>query len=118
MCTHIHEYQLHQASALRSIYSWRLLELLARFRQTGYADYTIEDFATSMGATEKQREDFNNIRRRMIEPAVKELREKDGWDIEWEPVRAGRKVTSLRFKFNRQAQDRMVFDDADEQNEH
>lgn len=112
------KYQLHQASALRSIYSWRMLELLSRFRQTGYADYTIEDFATSMGATEKQRQDFNNLRRRMIEPAVKELKEKDGWDIDWEPVRSGRKVTSLRFKFSRQAQDRMVFDDADEQNEH
>lgn len=94
-------YQLQQASALRSVYSWRLLELLTRFKSTGKAEYTIEDFATSMEATEKQRADFNNIKRRMIEPAVKELTEKDGWLIQWEPIKAGRKVKSVRFIFSR-----------------
>jgi plasmid replication initiation protein len=95
------EYQLKQATALRSIYSWRLLELLMRFKSTGWAEYTIEDFAVSMQATEKQRADFNNIRRRIIEPAVKELIEKDGWHIEWHPIKAGRKVKAVRFEFNR-----------------
>jgi plasmid replication initiation protein len=97
-------YQLQQASALRSVYSWRLLELLTRFKSTGKAEYTIEDFCTSMQATEKQRADFNNIRRRMIEPAVKELTQKDGWLIQWEPIKAGRKVKSLRFTFMRNPQ--------------
>lgn len=94
-------YQLQQASALRSIYSWRLLELLTRFKSTGRAEYTIEDFAASMEATEKQRSDFAALRRKMIEPAVKELTEKDGWLIQWEPIKAGRKVKSVRFIFSR-----------------
>ena len=38
-------YQLKQASALRSVHSWRLLELLLRFASTGWAEYTVEDFA-------------------------------------------------------------------------
>lgn len=97
-------YQLQQGTALRSVYSWRLLELLMRFKCTGKAEYTIEDFCTSMEATEKQRKDFNNIRRRMIEPAVKELTEKDGWIIQWEPIKSGRKVTALRFDFLRNPQ--------------
>lgn len=97
-------YQLKQASALRSIYSWRLLELLSRFKSTGKAEYTIEDFCTSMDATEKQRADFNNIKRRIIEPAVKELTEKDGWLIQWEAVKAGRKVKAIRFTFMRNPQ--------------
>lgn len=97
-------YQLQQASALRSVYSWRLLELLMRFKSTGKAEYTIEDFAASMDATEKQRTNFNNIKRRMIEPAVKELTQKDGWLIQWEAVKAGRKVKSLRFTFMRNPQ--------------
>lgn len=97
-------YQLQQTSALRSVYSWRLLELLMRFQSTGWAEYTIEDFATSMDATEKQRADFNAIRRRIIEPAVKELQEKDGWIIDWNPIKAGRKVKALRFKFSRNLQ--------------
>jgi plasmid replication initiation protein len=97
-------YQLKQAAALRSVYSWRLLELLTRFKSSGMAEYTIEDFATSMDATEKQRENFNNIKRRIIEPAVKELTEKDGWLIDWEPIKAGRKVKSVRFTFKRDPQ--------------
>lgn len=92
-------YQLQQASALRSMYSWRLLELLMRFKSTGKAEYTIKDFATSMDATEKQRADFGKIRTKIIEPAVKELVEKQGWEIQWRAIKAGRKVQSLRFDF-------------------
>lgn len=98
-------YQLQQASALRSGYSWKLLELLMRFKTTGHAEYTIEDFATSMDATEKQRSDFNNIRRRIIEPAIKELTEKDGWLIQWKPIKAGRKVKAVSFDFMRNTQE-------------
>lgn len=101
---HFTSYQLQQASALRSVYSWRLLELLTRFESTGWAEYTIEDFATAMDATDKQRDDFAAIRRKIIEPAVKELKEKDGWLIEWKPVKAGRKVKALRFEFSRDPQ--------------
>ena len=101
-------YQLQQASALRSAYSWKLLELLMRFKDSGHAEYAIEDFCASMDATEKQRSDFNNIRRRMIEPAVKELQEKDGWLIQWHPIKAGRKVVGLRFDFMRNPQDRLI----------
>ena len=100
-------YQLQQASALRSTYSWKLLELLMRFKDTGRAEYMIEDFCASMGATEKQRADFNNIKRRMIEPAVRELQEKDGWLIQWMPIKAGRKVKSLSFTFMRNPQGRL-----------
>lgn len=99
-------YQLQQASALRSVYSWRLLELLTRFK-SGRAEYTIEDFCASMDATEKQRSDFAKVRTKIIEPAIKELTEKDGWLIQWEPIKAGRKVKSLRFNYMRNPQSRL-----------
>lgn len=102
-------YQLGQASALRSVYSWKLLELLMRFKSTGIAQYSIEDFCHSMDATAKQREDFGKIRTKIIEPAVKELREKDHWDIEWAGLKEGRKVTGLRFTFKRNPQQPLDF---------
>lgn len=100
-------YQLQQASALRSVYSWRLLELLMRFKSSGRAEYTVEDFAASMNATEKQRADFAAIRRKIIEPAVRELQEKDGWIIQWQPLKAGRRVASIQFVFMRDPQGRL-----------
>jgi len=99
-------YQLQQASALRSVYSWRLLELLVRFKTSGWAEYTIEDFAASMDAPPSL-SDFAQVKRRIIEPAVKELTKKDGWIIQWEPIKAGRKVKALRFKFERDPQARL-----------
>ncbi len=104
-------YQLQQASALRSVYSWKLLELLMRFQSSGWAEYTIEDFAEAMEATEKQRANFAAIRRKIIEPAVKELTAKDGWVIEWKPIKAGRRVVSLRFDFERHPQGRLALDE-------
>lgn len=101
------KYQLEQGGALRSVYSWKLLELLSRFESTGWAEYTIEDFCVSMEATDKQRENFNNIKRRIIEPAVLELVTKDGWMITWKPIKAGRKVKRLRFDFKRDPQGKL-----------
>jgi plasmid replication initiation protein len=84
-------YQLQQASALRSVSSWRLLELLNRFKSNGWAQYDIND---------KQKLNFAAIRRKLIEPAVKEL-VKDGWKIQWKAIKNGRKVQSVRFEFNK-----------------
>jgi plasmid replication initiation protein len=100
-------YQLQQASALRSAYSWRLLELLTRFESTGWAEYTIEDFKASMDAPPSL-SDFGQVKRRIIDPAVKELTEKDGWLIQWQPIKAGRKVKALRFTFMRDPQTRLL----------
>ncbi|MCD8459773.1 replication initiation protein (plasmid) [Xylella taiwanensis] len=96
-------YQLQQASALRSGYSWKLLELLMRFKSSGWAEYTIEDFKASMDAPPSL-SDFGQVKRRIIDPAVKELTEKDGWLIQWEVVKAGRKVKAISFNFMKNPQ--------------
>ena len=91
---------------MRSTYSWKLLELLTRFQSTGKAEYTIEDFKASMAAPPSL-SDFGQVKRRIIDPAVKELQEKDGWLIQWMPIKAGRKVKSLSFTFMRDPQGRL-----------
>lgn len=100
-------YQLQQASALRSIYSWRLLELLSQYESSGWRHMSLDDFSDTMEATIKQRENFAAIRRKIIEPAVKELMEKDGWLITWNAIKEGRKVVSLRFEFKRDPQGKL-----------
>lgn len=75
-----------------------------RFKTSGTAVYTIEDFCAAMDATEKQQANFAYIRRRIIEPAVVELTTKDGWDISWQPIKRGRKVVELSFDFKPQVQ--------------
>lgn len=103
-------YQLKQASALRSIYSWRLLELLSQYKDKGWCELSVDEFAHAMDATDKQRSDFAKLRTRMIEPAVKELAAKDAWLIQWHPIKAGRKVVRLRFEFVQDPQGRLPLD--------
>jgi plasmid replication initiation protein len=100
-------YKLAQASALRSIYSWRLLELLSQYASTGWRQIELDEFHHAMETPDTAKANFKDCRRRVIEPAVKELREKDGWLIDWTPIKTGRKVTALRFTFRRDPQGRL-----------
>jgi plasmid replication initiation protein len=52
-----------------------------------------------MDAPESCKANFKDLRRRIIEPAVHELRQKDNLILEWEAQKAGRKVIGLAFKF-------------------
>jgi len=102
------QYQLRSAADLRSMYSWRLLEMIAQFRETGLLTIKYDDFCDAMDAPESCIKDAGQLRRRVIEPAVKELREKSGIAIEWEPTKpAGRKITGFRFKFEPDPQRRL-----------
>lgn len=92
-------YKLKQASALRSIYAWRLFECLQSWKEKGRWVVDVEEFQRSMEAPPSCLNDFGQLKRRIIEPAVKELREKDNLEIEWVPVKAGRKVSALCFTF-------------------
>ena len=96
-------YKLKQASALRSIYSWRLLELLMQFKTTGVLHIDTDEFCHAMEAPDSARKNFAQLRKRVIEPAIAELKAKDGMDIEWTAKRqGGRKITALEFVFIKQ----------------
>ena len=86
-------YQLEQAAALRSIYSWRLLELLRQHAdedEEGELVIRHEDFCHAMQVPPSHVKHFGMLKRRILTPAVKELQDKDGWLITWEPKRSGR----------------------------
>ena len=103
------KYQLKQATALRSIHSWRLLELFEQHSQTDKDGFRwlkigIEEFHHAMDIPDSYKTTFGLLRKKVIESAVKELQEKDYWMIEWKAIKNGRKVSMLEFKFKRSAQ--------------
>lgn len=97
--SHFTSYKLSRASALRSVYSWRLFELLMQYKSTGLLNIGIDDFNKSLEVADSYTVDFSMLRMRVIEPAVKEIREKDGLQVNWEAIKAGRKVKALKFAF-------------------
>ena len=96
---HFTRYKLWQTSALRSTYSWRLFELLQSWLSEGSYETPIDDFCVAMDVPDSYRKNFKEIRTRVIEPAIKELTEKNNMTITWQPRNAGRKVIGLIFKF-------------------
>ena len=97
-----------QASALRSVYSWCLLERLSQYASTGWRQIELDKFHHAMETSVTARGNFKDCRIRVIDPVVKKLREKDGWLIDWTPIKTGRKVTALRFEFKRDPQGRLL----------
>lgn len=97
-------YKLSRAGGLRSVYSWRLFELLMQYKSTGNMTIAVSEFADLMETPQTYRKDFGAMKRRVVEPAVKEIREKDGLKVKWEPIKAGRKVQTLVFTFPREQQ--------------
>jgi plasmid replication initiation protein len=93
-------YKLKQAAALRSIYAWRLYECCESWRSKGVWKVSIDDFMNAMDAPNSCRKDFGNLRMRVIEPAVTEIRAKNNLVLDWEAERAGRKVIGLVFRFS------------------
>ena len=97
-------YKLDRVGGLRSVYSWRLFELLMQFKSTGQLTIDVDEFSQLMEAPKSIRANFANLRIKVIEPAVKEIREKDGLKVKWKPVKAGRRVQTLIFTFPREQQ--------------
>lgn len=57
-----------------------------------------------MKIPEKVGENFAHVRRKIIEPAIAELKAKDSWLIQWMPTKQGRRVKKIRFQFTRDPQ--------------
>lgn len=103
-------YHLKQATALRTVYAWRLLELLMQFASTGRLMINLEAFWHAMEAPESCRRSFKDLRRRVVEPAVRELHDRESLVVSWAPKKTGRKVTSLEFSFSYDPQQVLVFE--------
>jgi plasmid replication initiation protein len=103
------KYRLEQACGLRSIYSWRLLEYLTSWNEggndKGSKTTELDKFRQFMEVPESYK--WSNIKQKIIEPATKELAEKDGWIIHWQPVKKGRSVIAITFLWERDRQGRL-----------
>ncbi|MBR4877972.1 MAG: replication initiation protein [Rhodocyclaceae bacterium] len=100
-------YQLKLVGNLRSVYAWRLFEILQSWKTHGVWRVSVADFCRIMEVAPSFQKNFGMLNRRVIEPSVRELCDKNGMDIEVQFVRSGRKVTDLEFRFSESQQQRL-----------
>ena len=102
------EYRIGQVANLRSTYAIRIFEWCVQFADTGWMQVRLDELTKRLDLDYKL---YNDVRRFVIEPAIKELKTKSNLKIEWFPIKEGRKVTSVRFEFKEPPQMALDFDD-------
>lgn len=85
---------------LSSIYAQQIYRFLCSIRAMGEATIDIEQLYFVTTAPDSFKQNFKDFRRRVLEPAEKEINSKTRLNFRWEPIRQGRKVTVIRFIFS------------------
>ncbi len=91
-------YSVNQIAELKSVYSIRLLEFITQFKATGKLLIDLDRFKDRLELKNEYTR-FYNLKKRVIEPAVKELKEKSNLEINWKPIKSGKTIKQLEFIF-------------------
>lgn len=95
---HYTSYDLWRVSSIESAYSFRLFEMLMQFKSQGWLYITIDELRHRLQLGEAY-DKFSNLRSRVIDMAVRELKAKCSMEVEYEVVKEGKKVVAIKFNF-------------------
>ncbi|MWV17056.1 RepB family plasmid replication initiator protein [Pseudomonas sp. L-22-4S-12] len=94
------KYELKQATALTSSRPIRLYELIQQFKKTGLLIVSVDEFR-KMFELGQAHDRYSNIKSKIIEPAIQELRDKIGLEIKLRTEKKGRTISRLIFTFKK-----------------
>jgi len=92
------KYELEHIGNMTSTYGIRLYELLMQWKSTGKREIEIE-WLKKQFELDSSYERMDNLKRRVIDPAVKDINKHSNYAVSWEQRKTGRKVTHLTFIF-------------------
>lgn len=95
-------YTLESIGAMNSIYAIRLYELLIQWKTTGIREIEL-GWLKKQFQIEGKYPSIKDFKKRVIEPAIKEINEFSDIEVSWTQRKTGRKVTHLTFVFNQKA---------------
>lgn len=88
-----------EALKFKRFYTIRLYELLMQFKKTNERHIRIDSLKEIFQIEKSKYSRFADLRKWVLAPSVKEINEKTNWNVDWNPVKTGRKITSLSFDF-------------------
>lgn len=97
---HFTSYKLSRASSFKSVYAWRLFEVLMQFKQVGKVSIEIDELAKRLEFPANYLSDFAIIRRKVIEPVLVEIKECASLPVAYTTKKSGRKTTGIEFTFD------------------
>lgn len=93
------QYNLMEYLSLPSLYSQRLFEILKSWANAPEVILSVAELHRLLDTPPSFRADFKALRVYVLEKAHKDIQGKTSLRYEWEPVKAGRSVESIRFMF-------------------
>lgn len=93
-------YKLENVLSLKSKYSIRIYEILKSNLYKKNVTVELQELKKMLGANEKSYNVYQNVKNKVIIQAQKELSEKTDIFFNFEEIKTGRKVTSIKFYIN------------------
>ena len=94
------QYEMQQISDLSTGYAIRLYELLICWRTTGKTPIIeLTDFRQKIWVLENTYQAMNDLKKRVLEPALKQVNEHTDITASYEQHKKGRTITGFSFKF-------------------
>jgi len=91
-------YELKHIGNMTSTYGIRMYELLMQWKTTGKREVEIE-WLKKQFELDASYERMDNLKRRVIDPAVKDINTHSNYQVSWTQRKTGRNVTHLIFNF-------------------
>lgn len=102
---------LFSVNKLRSFYSIRLYEILSqfldKFKDKGYRIMSVDDFRHAMDCVNTNPH-TKDLKRRVLNPAIKEINKQSDMDCVVIDVKEGRRITYFKFVFNKKPQQSLL----------
>jgi len=94
-------YRLENVLSLKSKYSIRIYEILKSNLFKKIIEIEVEELKNMIGAKERTYDTYSNLKSKILIKTQKELNSKTDINFDFEEMKTGRKVTSIRFHINK-----------------
>ncbi|MFD3158871.1 replication initiation protein (plasmid) [Haloimpatiens sp. FM7330] len=91
------KYQLKNILQFKSTYSFRLYEILKQYEKIGIRKIELEKLRHILDIKKNQYTRYANLKQKIINKAQKEINTKTDINFDFEEIKTGRKVTSIKF---------------------
>lgn len=92
------QFSIDDVAGFGSTYSIRIYQMMMQFKSTGYRKITLEELRYALALGEKYPL-VADLKRWVVDTAVKEINKKSPYNVNYEMLKTGRKYTHIEIKF-------------------
>lgn len=110
-------YKLINIMKLRGTYSIRIYEILKQWEPVKKVEIPLEKLKKLLGIEDKYKE-YHNLKKRVLNPAKKEINENTDITFDYEEIKKGRMVIAFRFYIERNNNPKLKLEDTQKEGNH